>query len=603
MRRTTIAAVGLLLAGWGNVLLDGQVYRMSPDGSAVEALASIRESQKTLRVRAEATQDVQPVRDREQSRVRGVIRGLVTSAATGAPVRGAAVRATFASGDSAPQSAVTDNDGAFELSGLAVGSWYLNASKAGFVPRGFGQRGPSGSGTILTVTAGNAVTANIALVRAGAIVGHVFDEFGDPAVGTRVQAMHVVATVDGRRIVPAGVTDFSDDTGAFRLYGLLPGDYLVSARAPTPFDTDTFLVGERMVEQRLFVNGAGVGAAMARPRATASTYFPGTADVGVADRVTIGAGDERTGIDFALTKSSAFRVTGTVIDSSGARPSGVVMVTLNSDSPDQSATFAMSAPTSTADFDFRDVPPGSYTLGVSVPGARTEMAQMPLRVSEDLIGLEIITSPGVALIGTVAGEGGTLPELRGMTVRAMPVSGQRLAFAATTGAVIDGAFQVPNLIGTFRLAVERVPAGWILKAIEIDGVDVTDAPVTFGPGQRPRATVILTNRITEFSGVVTKDGKPVDAAIAVFPDDSATWASTRFVRPLRADGRGMFSVRGLPPHDSYLAVATDYVQESELRDPEFLEQLRSRATAFSLEEGQSRRVNLTFVERSTIDGR
>ena len=609
MQRTAMAAVGLVLA-WV-VAASGSAQQAG--GTEVFVFDDLKTLQGTIDKLEGAMENMRAgARDRAPQG-RGVIRGMVTSAATGAPLRGATVRAVFGSGDGGPQSAVTDDNGAFELRGLPTGSWTLSASKSGFVTRNFGQRGPSGdantprSGSILTVTDREPVTASIALPRGGAVMGHVFDEFGDPAVGARVQAMQLVATENGRRLMPVGTPDITDDTGAYRVYGLVPGDYVVSARSPSPFDSDVRMI-DQMGEKLVF----SIDRLEARPipsglRQRASTYFPGTSDIGAAERIAIGAGDERAGVDFALVESPMLRIAGTVINSSGDRPTGATMVTLNSNSPDMSATFAMSTPSADGGFDFREVPPGSYNLSVSIPGVRMEMAELPLRVTEDVIGLEVVTAPGVALRGTVESDDRSLlPELRGMLVRALPASGQRQApaFAGTSGAVIDGLFQVPNLLGTFRLSAERVPVGWILKAIEIDGVDVTDSTVTFKPGERPQATIVLTNRITDLTGVVTnEDRQPVDAAVLIFPDDQAKWLSQRFVRTLRASDDGRFSLRGLPAHDHYLAVATDYVDPNEVRDPEFLDRMRSRATSFSLEGGLARNINLTYVDRSTIDGR
>jgi hypothetical protein len=604
-----MALAGLVLAGWEAGHLRAQVSTPDPSGQVELNVQRVlvADTQDGLKILAEE-QGSEPRRPTQPSRGQGTIRGSVTAAATGAPVRGATVRAVFGSGDAPPVTTVTNDNGAFELRGLAAGSWQVSATKTGFVPREFGQRSPAGRGSFVSVTDRRAADANIALLRGGAVTGRVFDEFGEPAVGVRVQAMQFTPTVDGRRIVPAGTPDISDDTGAFRVYGLMPGDYLVSARAPTPFDSHTFIMGERVVFAPASTPLSARFLEMPRPvgsgRAPAATYFPGTSDLSAANAVSIGAGEERNGIDFALTRSQPARVSGRVVRSSGDSPAGPVMVSLSTDSLDLNATFAMNSVQASGTFDFRDVPPGSYVLTATAPGGgRPEMAELPLRVTEDITGLEIVTAPGVALGGTVVSDGGTLPALRGTIVRATPVSGRRVAFSATSGAVIDGAFTVPNLLGAFRLAVQGVPAGWILKAIEIDGADVTDAIVTFAPGQRPNATVVLTNRITELSGTVTKDRNPIDADVAIFPDDPARWTSPRFVRTLRASDAGAFSLRGLPPHDHYLAVASEYLDESELRNPEFLEQLRLRATSFALEAGESRRISLPFVERSAIDGR
>jgi hypothetical protein len=53
----------------------------------------------------------------------------------------------------------------------------------------------------------------------------------------------------------------------------------------------------------------------------------------------------------------------------------------------------------------------------------------------------------------------------------------------------------------------------------------------------------------------------------------------------------------LPPGDRYLAVAVDYLEQGEFQDPSFLERMRSRATAFSLNDGENKNLDLTLVER------
>jgi hypothetical protein len=54
---------------------------------------------------------------------------------------------------------------------------------------------------------------------------------------------------------------------------------------------------------------------------------------------------------------------------------------------------------------------------------------------------------------------------------------------------------------------------------------------------------------------------------------------------------------GLPPGEPYLAVATDYLEDGEHLDPDFLTAIRSAAVAFSLEASEKRTVELRVVER------
>ena len=64
-----------------------------------------------------------------------------------------------------------------------------------------------------------------------------------------------------------------------------------------------------------------------------------------------------------------------------------------------------------------------------------------------------------------------------------------------------------------------------------------------------------------------------------------------------ADALGRFRIAGLPGGERYLAVATDYLEESEHTDPGFLERMIDSATGVQLAEGEARVVNLTVVER------
>ena len=81
--------------------------------------------------------------------------------------------------------------------------------------------------------------------------------------------------------MPVAQGDRSDDTGAFRVYGLPPGDYYVSARSDgmTPM---------MMPDARLATGDSDQG--------YAPTYYPGTPSPADAERVTVAVGQEVAGI-------------------------------------------------------------------------------------------------------------------------------------------------------------------------------------------------------------------------------------------------------------------------------------------------------------------
>jgi hypothetical protein len=132
----------------------------------------------------------------------------------------------------------------------------------------------------------------------------------------------------------------------------------------------------------------------------------------------------------------------------------------------------------------------------------------------------------------------------------------------------------------FTLRVESLPDGWGVKSIVVNGMDVTDTRIELAANQEANVQVVLTNRLTRVTGTVSAEGQPLKAEVVIFAADSAKWSyPSRFVRAASADDKGRFRISGLPPSERYLAVATDYLEDDEHYDPEFLERMRSAAVS------------------------
>jgi hypothetical protein len=160
-------------------------------------------------------------------------------------------------------------------------------------------------------------------------------------------------------------------------------------------------------------------------------------------------------------------------------------------------------------------------------------------------------------------------------------------------------FALRGLFGPFAISVEDLPAGWAVQSVELGGTDVSDTAVEFPATGRADARIVLTDRLTEVSGVVSSGTAPVaDIDVVIFPDDPRAWTHpSRRVRVARTDRSGRFRVAALPPSPAYLAIAVDYLDDNEYQDPDVLERWRARATSFSLGEGAKSVVNLTVVSR------
>jgi hypothetical protein len=123
--------------------------------------------------------------------------------------------------------------------------------------------------------------------------------------------------------------------------------------------------------------------------------------------------------------------------------------------------------------------------------------------------------------------------------------------------------------------------------------------VTLAPNQEAEGLIVVTNRLTAVTGTVSASaGQPAKAEVVVFAADAAKWTyPSRFVRTVTADDKGRFRITGLPPADRYLALAADYLEDGEHYDPEFLGRMRDAATEFSLDNAETRALELKVMER------
>ncbi len=524
---------------------------------------------------------------REQPAGTAVIRGRVLTADTGTPIRRAQVRAALANNRNT-RLVTTDEQGHFEFRDLAGGRWDVTASKAGFLTMRFGQRRSFEAGRPIEVADAEIMErVDFLLPRGSAINGRLLDEFGDPVARARVQALRYQLAQGTRRLTPIGQATQSDDRGVFRLYGLMPGEYYVSAllRAPRvddPEDATNY----------------------------APTYYPGTGSVTQAQPVILGVAAEAD-ITFALMPVRTARVSGRVLSSTGSPLSNgrVTLMAADSTGLPPAAFGAGGRILSDGTFTLSNVAPGSYTLTAFSGAPRnaspdSERGSAPIAVAgEDLTGVMVITSRGATLTGTVGGRWGsaTQPEVRGLQVTAQPVPFERGVRTRPARVDADGTFTLTSLFGPTLIRVNGLSREWMVEATIVAGSDVTDRPFDFQPNEVIEgAEIVLTDRITQVSGTVSnRDGAPSsDFTVVVFPEDETKWAPpSRYVKSARPDQQGLVKILGLPPDDRYLAVAVDYLEEGGAADPEFLDLIKNRATRFSLGEGASATINLKLIER------
>ena len=312
-------------------------------------------------------------------------------------------------------------------------------------------------------------------------------------------------------------------------------------------------------------------------------------------------GQERGGVDFVQPPGRLARLSGSVIDSAGS-PLSNASVSIVS----PSTGYVLSTPVKPdGSFSLQNVAAGEYGLAAVLRGpgpGDIEQTMLPITVTgEDVTGLLLQMTHGCRLLGRVVTEEGTAPPFpsSGIRVDPLPVmSGAPISIRniGTQGIVKDDwSFEMTGISGSMLFRISRLPTGYMLKSVLLDGRDITDQPLDIkGTEDVSGLQVVITSHVTEVTGApVDAKGQPVlEYAVVVFADDAARWKyPSRFLATGRPDQQGRFKIPNLPP-GRYLAVALQYLEEGQWEDPEYLQALRQVATMFTLSAGETKTLDL-----------
>ena len=249
----------------------------------------------------------------------GEISGVVMSAGSAPqPVRRVVVSI---SGDALPtRSVVTDDTGKFVFSRLPVGSFAITARKAAYLPAEHGASKPGRTGSRVALAAGEKRAITLTIFRGGVIAGTLRDPSGQPVAGVVVGAIDTRLASQGASLSPE--TAMTDDRGNYRIFGLMPGEYAISA-GPSPGGVGE--IGARSLQemdtllsslaQRQNRTAAPVSAPVippATPVAYAPIYYPGTPYYSEAAHFRLAAEEERAGVNFDVDHVPAASIEGVV---------------------------------------------------------------------------------------------------------------------------------------------------------------------------------------------------------------------------------------------------------------------------------------------------
>jgi hypothetical protein len=474
------------------------------------------------------------------------------------------------------------------------------------------------------------------LIRGGVITGTIRDERGRALPGVTVTALrYAVSFQTGERILDyvsigsSGLTaqnfaadvfpgtSVTDDRGLYRIYGLPPGEYLISASVRSPYGNPTLSTDVRQVTaadleraRRLLQDSAGA-AAVGMSRAATERAMPSRVDyapvyhpasIGAADAVTIGLGasEEKSGVDVLMRLVATARVSGVVTAFDGSPVAGAQVSIMD---PESSSGRVMRLIRSNLDGEFAiaGIAPGRYQMQGSLYSDGLFGTTEVLVEGRD-ISTSFVLWPGMTVSGRLVFDGTTAaPEFS-----AVPLLLLRQRFA--TGAPrfqmsSDGTFvfrHVPP--GSYRLrTTSRPPAGWVLRSAVVNGADASDVPFEVRPNENIEGVVVtMTSRSAEITGTLqTADGKPAPEYVLVVCSADARYRVPRSRRTqhVRPDVAGRFIVRDLPAGDYLISAVTD-IEDGQWNDPAFLAELASSSPIrISLAEGDRKVQNIRIGGR------
>ena len=531
-----------------------------------------------------AAQQPTPTPETSNDATTGTISGAIVNE-RGEPMPGATVFLRQLGTQNAGRTSSADSEGRFRVTGLEPALYVVTGYSPAYVYQ-FPE--PDSSPNYHRV--GDSV--RIEMVKGGVLTGSVVNTAGEPIVGIRVRAVRIKDTKgQAPRSSQYGSTERStDDRGIYRIYGLPPGIYLVSAGG-----------------------GSGQSYQLSPYETDVPLYAPSSTRDG-ATEYTVRGGEETTA-DIRYRSDPGHTVSGTVKVSGTTNGANVTLTAVEGGLMPVGSV--MQAPGGRG-FEITGVGDGEYQImaaefptnvvaTTTIPDVSISEAKRITVKGADVTGIELITRPASSLSGRVSLEPSKAPECQG---KRKPLFAETLIelvrnekdpegpvfMRMALGAMSPdpkGAFVFRNVApGRYRLNPSFHARFWYLQSISI-GAPSTTAPVRSAtPKIDPAAswTVIKPGEkisdltITLAEGAASIRGRVPVAEGATIPSGSALYLVPAevdkaadvlryFITNVASDGA--FTFNSLPP-GRYWTLLQNPVQTElgtlvKLRSPESAE--------------------------------
>jgi hypothetical protein len=544
----------------------------------------------------------------------GSVEGLVVRVETSEPIAKAVVE--ISGGNGTRFAASTGSDGRFEFKNLVPGSYKLTVSKSGYLDGGYGKRGPNGQPLTLKVETSQSIKdLRMTMVPTGAISGRVYDISGEPLANVSVQALKYTYSEERGRVLTAIKSVLTDDRGEYRLFWLPPGKYYISATPPGTRSAGlvymTTTGGGHL--QGFVLDSRGVptedrgGAIEKLGEAYVPIYYPGVPDEQDAQLIDLGPGAE-VREDFGLSRATARKVRGVVIDAATGQPTNSASVVLIS--PGGLRGQFPLIPSSDGTFEISDVLPGSYFLSATSrvvdrttrETSRVSGAQIPVVVGDaDVDRLSVVLAPGADISGQLIVDGGPL-KLDNYDGNPRPVltlkndlqglplvnSNQPSEFISDTQFIFDRVLE-----GDYHVEVVYVPPSTYIKSVRFGGADAFNGSIHIEPGRNGTFEVVLATGSGSLDGNVVnvRGEKAGNVTVALIP---SSFQRQDLYKNATTDETGHFHMQGVPPGD-YSVFAWEDIENGLWRDPAFIRGSQNSGKPVQIGNGAPTTVEVTAI--------
>ena len=541
--------------------------------------------------RAAAQGPTQSSADGTQKRDECRIAGMVVKLAGSEPLTKAAVHLQSMEDRTRTISVVTNAGGRFELKGIDPGRYRLTVSRVGFVTQDYGQKRSDDPGAVLTLRPGQDLKDLLfRLIPSGVIAGRILDEDGEPLPSVSVTVAQEVYS-DGKRTLAMGATVETNDLGEYRLFGLSPGRYFVSAVYP---------------RWSRLAGSEDSGGSESDQQGYAKMYYPGTADAGKAIPIDLKGGEEVSSIEILLRKVLAYHVRGRVYNQITHKPGTGTNILLMPKTNRREWDSVQPANVEKQDgsFDIPEVLPGSYVLTAFwFDEGKIYSTRMPIEVGNaDVDGVAVTIAPAMSINGQILWDGKPALEKDELTVRPKPVD-LNFGFQGSTRVTQGNLFTLKDIgEGTYHAEVAGESKDCYIKDVQYGASSALEDGFTVTRGAPATLEITISSHGARVQGAVSDgDGLPAAGVWVVLVPEVKYRGQYRLYKTQTTDQYGHFDLRGISPGE-YKLFSWEEVEMGAWEDSEFLKPFEEKGGKIALQEGDQKTLNLVTIRTKSRGG-